>query len=200
MGIASNVPVVVLSATNESRGCMGTRTSGAHGAAVSPTWRSDAPGRCSGSRWPAPGRGKDADQGARGHERVRRQAIRPAPLRRFPHSCDKSTTTDRSPATRRWKLPARRRQRTGQLVDQAVERQVSGRRNTRFASGPAPGVSGVVSLPTARVELAGLPRGHDESRLLVDDGPGNCQHAPGPSATTGASGAQRCGPEAADGG
>src|SRR2546427_6400904 len=36
-GIASNVPVVVLSATNESRACTGTRTSGAHGWAVSPT-------------------------------------------------------------------------------------------------------------------------------------------------------------------
>src|SRR5436309_2260522 len=56
-GIASNVPVVVLSATNESRACTGTRTSGAHGCAVSPTnspWnRSTASTQDRKTRWGA---------------------------------------------------------------------------------------------------------------------------------------------------
>src|SRR5437879_11046658 len=56
-GIASNVPVVVLSATNESRGCTGTRTTGAHGCTVSPTnspWnRSTASTQDRKTRWGA---------------------------------------------------------------------------------------------------------------------------------------------------
>src|SRR2546428_230171 len=56
-GIASNVPVVVLSATKEARAFTGTRTSGAHGCTVSPTnspWnRSTASTQDRRTRWGA---------------------------------------------------------------------------------------------------------------------------------------------------